>query len=116
MKSFKVKEFKAYQSVKFGKHQVTHFHQNKNNAMKSYLRDITMDFIPELNSIFVRGDAGKTCVNMSNVSDWVPASIDDLEANLDGNQSMDKKSSSGSKPSSRSKTSSSSKSMNVSAE
>lgn len=79
MKSFKVKEFKAYQSVKFGKHQVSHFYKNQTNPMKSFLKDVEMDFIPELNSIFVRSSAGKTCVNMSNVSDWTPEIIDDLE-------------------------------------
>lgn len=82
MKSFKVKEFKAYQSVRFGKHQVNHFYVNNTNAVKLYLKDIKMDFIPELNSIFVRGPAGKTLVNMNNVSDWVPAEIEDIEKEL----------------------------------
>lgn len=82
MKSIKVTEFKAYQSVKFGKYQVSHFYKNESNPMKSFLSDVEMDFIPELNSIFVRSSAGKTCVNMSNVSDWIPAIIDDLEAAL----------------------------------
>ena len=82
MKSIQVKEFKAYQSVRFGRNMVNHFHTSGANAVKQYLKNIRMDFIPELNSIFVRGPAGQTLVNMSNVSDWVPVEIDSIEKEL----------------------------------
>lgn len=82
MKSYRVKEFKAYQSVKFGKSQVNHFYKNKSNPVKQYLKDIEMDFIPELNSIFVRGSEGSTFVNMSNVSDWIPEDTEAIENQL----------------------------------
>ena len=74
----RVKEFKAYDSVKFGKTEVNHFYEVTNNPVRQYLKGVEIYYVKDLNAMLVFGPHGKAVVNMSNVAHWIPWELDDI--------------------------------------